>query len=220
MKKYILTISIGINLVFAVLMIRHLAVSHRINKIKKITYWLHRDEVLNHLQIDSNSIVFAGDSHTQQFELAELFGSLNVKNRGINFDTSTGLLKRVSELTKGARKVFIEIGSNDVTQKIPKGTTVSNINRIVEKIRTESPKTIIYVESIIPMKNHQMLIDTLNKAIRNLCDAHKLSFINLDPLFLKDGLNPKYDSGDGVHLNSKGYFAWKGILTPYIFIRE
>jgi lysophospholipase L1-like esterase len=101
-------------------------------------------------------------------------------------------------------------------KKIPGDSTILNLKIIVEKIKTKSPKTTVYIESVLPMKNDQALIDTLNKAIRILCNTHKISFINLDPVFLKDGLNPKYDFGDGVHLNSKGYFAWKSILVPYI----
>ncbi|MDB5136873.1 MAG: sialate O-acetylesterase [Mucilaginibacter sp.] len=180
-------------------------------------YWLHRDEVLKSLLVDSNSFVFAGDSHIQEFELAEIFHSIKMKNRGICYDTSLGLLNRVDELTKGQpAKVFIEIGVNDLAQNKPVDTVVKNLANIVNNIATKSPNSKIYLQSVLPNKLTLEKILLLNKRIKELATTRNIMYIDLQTSFLDKGLKKKYDSGDGVYLNSAGYFKWRDILLPYV----
>src|SRR5258708_19960927 len=115
MKKYLLLGSLILNVVFLYFAVRHFVNAPKQIVPQKSPYWLHRKNIFDMIPIDSNDIIFAGDSHTQRFEVAEFFHSLKVKNRGINYDTSTGLLTRIHALTKThPSKIFIKIALNDL----------------------------------------------------------------------------------------------------------
>ena len=78
-------------------------------------------ELFESLSRNSHSIVFLGNSLTQNFELSEFFPNHKIKNRGINGDVSAGILNRVKSITAlHPSKIFIEMGINDL------GTGVSN----------------------------------------------------------------------------------------------
>ncbi|HTE00292.1 MAG TPA: GDSL-type esterase/lipase family protein [Mucilaginibacter sp.] len=217
MKKYLLAVSILINLVFLVLTTRHFLILPKIVPIDQTIGWQHRKGILDKMPIDSNLVVFAGDSHIQQFELAELFHSLKVKNRGINSDNSYSLLKRVDQLTKGSpSKIFIEIGTNDLSLKVPADSTIYHIGLILKTIKTQSPRTIVYLQSVIPNKFGGQQAAELNKKIKVLTAANHLTFIDLDPYFLDNGLKKEYDGGDGIHLSGAGFLKWRDVLLPYV----
>lgn len=185
--------------------------------VYQTSYWLHRKDIFDSMPADSNSIVFAGDSHIEHFALTEVFHSLQIKNRGINYDTSNGLLKRVDELAKDQpAQLFIEIGTNDLTLHIAADSIIHNLEQILQRMQIKSPNSRIYLQSVIP--NHFNLPErsVLNNKIKQLAFMHHASFIDLDPSFLDGGLKKQYDSGDGVHLNGAGYLKWKAILLPYM----
>src|SRR5688572_792456 len=84
------------------------------NNKPSVPYFLNRQQVFRLLPNDSDEIIFAGNSHAHNFEVAELFKLPNIKNRGINGDNSLGLLERLDEITESKpKKIFIEIGIND-----------------------------------------------------------------------------------------------------------
>ena len=215
MKKGVLIISLLINVLLIGYIVKLCLFKPRSNN--QINYFLNRNKYLDILPNDSSSIVFGGDSHIQNFELAEMFKSTVFKNRGISYDTSLGLLHRIDELTNGnPSKIFIEIGTNDANQRIPVENTISNINSILNSIQSKSPRTQVYLQSVMPNKFNLSQILILNKNIQAIADARHLTFINLDPYFLSNGLKKQYDSGDGVHLNGEGYLKWKDVLKKYL----
>jgi lysophospholipase L1-like esterase len=219
MKRYIIIIiSISINILFFVLTIRHFVNQpKKDDQVKTIKYWLHRDEVFTKLPVDTGSVVFVGDSHTQQFELAELFHSIKVKNRGINYDTSMRIIKRLNTITNlKPSKVFIEIGVNDLNIGLSEKQVSLDINNIILRIKAQSPLTRIYLESVLPTKSLLVKIKNLNKLLAPIAQADKITFINLDPYFADNGLKNQYDSGDGIHLNGEGYLKWRDVLVKYL----
>jgi hypothetical protein len=100
MKKYILIVSICLNCLFLLLIIRHFILMPKLVINKSTTFFINRDLLLKQLPADTSDIVFFGDSHILEFEVNELFKSLKVKNRGICYDTSTSLLYRVKDIVK------------------------------------------------------------------------------------------------------------------------
>jgi len=85
----------------------------------KISYLLDRQNVYKLFPVTSNDIVLAGDSHTQFYDSQEYLKGYKIVNRGIMGDNSAGLLNRLDEITKGhPKKLFIQIGLNDIRHKI------------------------------------------------------------------------------------------------------
>jgi lysophospholipase L1-like esterase len=216
MKKIVLPASILLNIVLACYILRaHIFPVKQTNKTS--VYFTNRNKVLDSLPVDDSSIIFGGDSHIQNFELSEIFKSLEFKNRGISYDTSLGLLNRIDELTNGhPAKVFIEIGTNDLMQNVPLKNIENNIKAILVKIKTQSAGTKIFLQSVLPYEKTWQNGETLNNRLKFMADSMQVTFIDLSPYFLDKGLKKQYDSGDGVHLNSKGYYKWRDILKKYL----
>jgi lysophospholipase L1-like esterase len=173
-------------------------------------------------------IVFLGNSITDRVDLNELLGMSNVHNRGISGDITFGVLQRLDEVINGQpAKVFILIGINDVSRNIPDSVILSNYKKIVKRIKTGSPHTKIYFQTLMPVnneftqfKNHYNKdehILWLNEQIKILGKKEKITVIDLYPDFLNDQnkLNKEYTL-DGLHPNAEGYKVWKSILLKYL----
>ena len=195
---------------------------------KYSTFYMQRSSLFNKLSITSKDIVFIGNSITNGAEWNELFPQKRVKNRGISGDTSEGVFDRLDAVVKGKpAKIFILIGVNDISREIKVETIVLNMKRIVEKIQKESPKTKIYIQSILPVnpdfemfKGHMKpeLIKEINQFYQNIAQEYKVNYIDLYSHFLEDGtdkMNKKY-TNDGLHLLGERYLLWREIVKPYL----
>lgn len=195
---------------------------------KYSTFYVQRASLFSKLTITPKDIVFISNSITNGTEWNELFPRKRVKNRGISGDTSEGVYDRLDPVVKGKpAKIFILIGINDISRGIEVETIVQNMKRIVEKIQTESPKTKIYIQSILPVnpdfgmfKGHQkpQLIKEINQQYQNIAKEYKVNYINLYPHFLEEGtdrMNEKY-TNDGLHLLGEGYLLWSEIIKQYL----
>ncbi len=180
------------------------------------------------VNIDSSSIVFVGNSLTQQFELAELFRNVNIRNRGINGDNSLGMLIRLSDIIKPhPKKIFIEGGINDIKDGTTKEILLNNFKKILTRIQQESNTSKVYVQSILPVYSkgaaiqhspvkNQDIVDA-NKAIEDYCKQHSITFINLYTHFELNGeMNPNYCIADGLHISGEGYLLWTKLLETYV----
>ncbi len=241
-QRYILCASLFINLLFVVFVLRRLyfqyyyypkceAETHqqqeKFNKDPKNSlYFMNKDKLFKDLPNGTNEIIFVGDSHIQNFETSELLKIPNVINRGISGDITRGVYNRLNELTESKpKKIFIEIGVNDLLYNIPMETVMENYNKIIKKIKTDSPGTKIYVHSLLPTsvssnnKNTSVLPDIilLNQKLFEMCKKEGIDYIDLFSIFdLNDGLNPEFDNGDGLHLNGKAYLCWSARLKKYL----
>lgn len=195
---------------------------------KYSTFYVQRASLFSKLTITPKDIVFIGNSITNGTEWNELFPQKRVKNRGISGDTSEGVYDRLDPVVKGKpAKIFILIGINDISRGIEVETIVQNMKRIVEKIQTESPKTKIYIQSILPVnpdfgmfKGHEkpQLIKEINQQYQNIAKEYNVNYINLYPHFLEEGtdrMNKKY-TNNGLHLLGEGYLLWSKIIKPYL----
>jgi lysophospholipase L1-like esterase len=174
----------------------------------------NRQEIFKINPIDSNSIVFLGSSLTEGFDLSLFFNNNNFRNRGIGGDRTDQVLKRLFEVTQGKpKKIFLEIGVNDLFQGISIDSIFFNIKNIVSIIQKSTPKTKIYIYSIFPTQELNEKILILNK----YCNEGEIVYLNFYKiLYLNKGLNPLYSTGDGVHLNENGYIKWKEFIYPSI----
>jgi lysophospholipase L1-like esterase len=169
-----------------------------------------------------NPIVFLGDSITAYCEWRELFGHhLTILNRGIGGDTSTGVLSRISEVSRlHPKAVFLMIGTNDPQMMgLAPADTLQNYNAIIGAILRASPATVIYTESILPSRTPKFnkWSEQVNHEVRQLANGKSVIYVDLRPAFFDtDHLLDKRYTYDGLHLNVDGYLLWKRQINPII----
>lgn len=196
---------------------------------KQMIHWKRRNELFEALPASKKSIVFIGNSLTQNFEFAEFFQDSNIKNRGISGDKIIGVTNRILALKKlSPQKIFLEIGINDLTYGDSKESIVHNYKKLLDKIQDEFINTEIYVQSLFPIENkiqNTNIIDGakinidikfINEKIQKYAGDKGFFFIDTHIVFQLNGqLNPIY-SADGIHLSALGYMTWCNVLKPYL----
>jgi lysophospholipase L1-like esterase len=220
--KIILALSIMVNIYYTVKYINYrvwfLDHKHKMSNHTNIAY-RNRVELYNSLPVSNKSIVFIGDSETQGYELTEFFDNALFINRGMGGDKSSNIIKRLDAIIKAQpAKIFLEVGINDIIQKVPLASFTSNMNLIVKNIKTGAPNTRLYLQGIFPTNWVSTAnINAFNDTLRNIALKNSLTFIDLYTGFNDKGnLNRDFDAGDGLHLNYKGYQKWTAILKPYV----
>ncbi|MBI9067068.1 MAG: GH92 family glycosyl hydrolase [Salinivirgaceae bacterium] len=194
------------------------------NKAMK-AYYYHKKEHFESLPNTENEIIFLGNSITDGAEWFELFGgNPNIKNRGIGGDDTDGILDRLTEVTEShPAKVFMMIGTNDLAYGKSVDYVLNNYRKIIAQIQTESPKTEIYVQSVLPVDDAvhytrpNASILKINEGLIQITKEQSITYIDLTEAFKTDTgkLNPIY-SIDGLHVNGKGYLIWKDIINKYV----
>jgi lysophospholipase L1-like esterase len=191
-----------------------------------VTYFIGRNEVFTKLPNDTDEVIMLGNSLTHNFEWKEIFKNINIKNRGIKSDITKGILQRINEIVESKpKKVFIEIGINDLLRGFHIDTVFNNYTKIIQTIKLKSPKTRLYIQNIIPTKwsiydTNKPVIDSiivLNQKLKDYCEINNLKYIDLFSKFtIKGKLNPIYDCGDHLHLSGEGYLEWCKLISEYV----
>ena len=176
--------------------------------------------------LNLNDIVFLGNSITAGGnDWSERLNISNIKNRGIGGDTTDGVIARLDEIIYFKPKaVFLLIGINDLWNNPQTDSSIkrigNNIHKIAINISQKSPKTIIYVQTVLPVKKeiYKNQIISLNQIIKNnASNSNSYSVIDLYSIFVNDsGLIIDELSYDGVHLNEKGYDHWVKFIKPIV----
>ena len=199
-----------------------------INAFTQNAYWYQRVSLFDKLPIKSSDIVFLGNSITDGGEFSELFKMENCRNRGINSDVISGVSKRLHQVTNGKpKKIFLLIGINDVSHGKSASQIAAEYEKLVERIRTESPETELYLQSVMPINNsfnryknlqgRQDVIPELNEKIKDMAGRHQAVYIDLwEVLADTDGTLKKEYTNDGLHLLGAGYKAWGKAIEPYV----
>jgi len=191
-------------------------------------YWWHSKDMYDHLPDTRNEIVFLGNSITDGAEWYELLGNKRIRNRGISADVTEGILLRLDAITKlKPAKIFIMIGVNDLSRNITVSDITSNYRTILERIRRESPKTKVYIESVLPVNpatgmalnhtNKTDLIMELNGRLKELAAEFGHTYIDLFSLMADTNNHlPRKYSIDGLHLSYEGYRVWAEAIRQYV----
>jgi len=192
-------------------------------EVEKIArrHYLQRADFFAAHPPSSSDIVLLGDSLTAGGNWDELFPDLPIKNRGINADTTMGLLARMGPVTQGKpAAIFILIGTNDLPwyEHRHDEMILGTYREILEKIQKESPATRVYVESILPRAHsYSKRIQELNPRLKDMTESLGYTFIDLFPHFADANGALRADlNNDHLHLLAAGYQCWKEVLTPYI----
>lgn len=170
------------------------------------------------------SVVMIGDSLTDGAEWREMFPGLAVVNRGVDEDTTAGVLRRMDTITSTrARKAFVMIGINDFKE----GRTVEDVfddyRNIVSRLEESGMK--VFVQSTLACNEAKAewiscaairgKIRDLDRRLAGLASA-RVTFIDINAgLAGAGGLKPEL-TYDGVHLNGEGYRIWRDAISKFV----
>lgn len=197
-------------------------------------YYVQRMEYFNRMPPVKNAIVFLGNSITERAEWGELLADSKfpIVNRGIGGDNSFGILARIDEVLKASPKsIFIMDGINDQFRKLPHEVSIYNYRRIIKRIKARSPKTMIYLQSALPInealttepytKGRNVLVPDLNAKLKLLAQEEEVTYIDICPLFqdTQGILDPEYTS-DGIHLKPAAYIKWVDFLKGSGYLKR
>ena len=197
----------------------------------KTTYYEQKVSLFRLLPDTKKEIVFLGNSITDIGEWAEIWNNKKIRNRGISGDNTFGVLARLDEvLSSKPAKLFIMIGINDIAKGTPDNIIIRNYNAIIDQVLKASPKTKLYVQSILPANNNfkefvrhqnkEQHIKAINEALQNICAWRSIFYIDLYNRFVDaEGKLDKQYTNDGLHINGYGYMLWKSILQEKGYLK-
>ncbi|MDA8589389.1 GDSL-type esterase/lipase family protein [Flavobacteriaceae bacterium] len=175
--------------------------------------------------LNKGDIVFLGNSITAGGNDWSIRLSYpNIRNRGIGGDVTEGVLHRLDEITYYEPKaVFLLIGINDLWNTSPFEPSVDyiskNIIRITQEIKKKSPKTKVFVQTILPVEKpiYRIPINEINNFLKSEESKNSYSIIDLHSVFVDDkGLIIEDFFSDGIHLTEQGYNNWVKIIRPIV----
>jgi lysophospholipase L1-like esterase len=184
-------------------------------------HYEQRADFFHRYPVNKGDIVFLGDSITDGGCWEELFPGVPLKNRGINADTTAGVLKRLDDLLlPGPAAIFLLIGTND----LPWYTYQRNedilheYRQILNRVKELSPTTQVFVQSLLPRrKRFSRRIRGLNTALQSLATEFSYTYIDLYSHFVGTrGELRRELTNDNLHLLAGGYTLWVELLTPYV----
>ncbi|MBL7873871.1 MAG: sialate O-acetylesterase [Cyclobacteriaceae bacterium] len=192
-------------------------------------YWV-RMENFKRESLLPGKIVFVGNSITEGGNWKKLLKDSTIINRGISGDNTFGLLARANEIIKlKPSKLFVLIGTNDLSKNIPDEAIIENIFNFISKVKSASPGTKIFVHSILPVNetvekfprqfNNGSHILIINDQLSRYAERMRYTYVDLYGKFLdKQGRLDPVLTFDGLHLNGAGYQRWVEVLKTLKYL--
>ncbi|MBL7862339.1 MAG: sialate O-acetylesterase [Cyclobacteriaceae bacterium] len=186
-------------------------------------YWVRLEKFKKETALPGK-IVFLGNSITEGGNWKRLLKDSTIINRGISGDNTFGMLARIDEVVAlKPASLFILIGTNDLSKKIPVEAIIENIFAIVSQVKAGSPKTKIFVQSIFPVNetvekfpaqfNNGSNILIINDQLSRYGERLRYTYVDVYSKLLDDqGRLHKNYTWDGLHLNAAGYQRWVEVL--------
>jgi lysophospholipase L1-like esterase len=163
------------------------------------------------------TVLFLGDSITQNGDWATWFPDVTTLNCGIAGNSSEDVLGRLDTVVEARPdEIVLLIGTNDLGMRRNVEQLVRNIQSILVDLRRDLPGSRMLVQSVLPRgREFADRIREANIHLRQFAPTVHAQYLDLWPtMALEDGeLNPAY-SDDRLHLNAAGYEAWLTELRP------
>lgn len=221
-KTFVLFLIVAVLFVFAFMYARDNNLLENVFHIKpQIKVKVKEKEVKT---MDYN-YVFIGDYHTEGLVFDEFYKPyVRVSS---DLYTTNDILDNLKEniYVYNPTDVFIELGSNELTDEDSISDMVNNLKRIVRGIQNNRSLATIYVESIYPINDtiegfdSNLSIEIIKKAnseIESICKSLDVNYIDIySELSTGDLLKEDY-TDDGVKLNEDGYRKVFKIINRYI----
>lgn len=179
----------------------------------------HRYDSFRGLAVDSTNIVFMGNSITDMHDWAEAFANPHILNRGVSGALSCEVLANLDPVIAGRpAKFFLMIGTNDLGSDTLPQQVADNVRKIVQRFRRESPRTELYIQSILPStvgKRTLELEQETNNLLKEIAQQEGVRYIDLWDA-LSGICTDEQLSLDGLHLTVAGYKVWCDSIAPYV----
>ncbi|SET76743.1 Lysophospholipase L1 [Enterococcus malodoratus] len=189
-------------------------------------------------------IVFVGSSLMEIFPIEKFQSernlelSLHIYNRGVRATTTKDVLEHLNTLIfdLSPRKIFMNIGTNDIGFGVSEEESLANYVTILTKIKEKLPETKVYVMKFYPINSVDEFIDPrsgekgrysdkrTNENLAEMSDkigqfAEKLDYAYIDVNnHLSDSIGNlrKELTFDGAHMFPSGYEIVLDNLMPYL----
>ena len=174
-------------------------------------------------------ILFIGDSITQNWTDPDWGGDRrgrrvwaefyekNSLNFGVGADKTQNALWRMDHMhiAKLHPKVaVIMIGTNNLKDTAP--DIAAGVKAIIEKTKKFYPGIHIILVSILPNQRANDVMMQANDVIRTFDDGQTVYYLDLVPLFVREGGNWKGLGGDHLHPKETGYRMWAEAMEPLL----
>jgi lysophospholipase L1-like esterase len=186
------------------------------------TLWLTRRTAwAKTVEQDKGAVVFLGDSITQGWGggLGAAFPGMKVANRGIDGDTTRGVLIRLQDvLALRPSAVVILVGTNDLALGATPEMAAGNLRLILGALKQHNASMPVILNQVFPssaVKNRpaeqiKMLNALLRAAVKN---DSQVTLLETWPLFAApDGDAIPAEFPDLLHPNEAGYARWAAAL--------
>ncbi len=192
---------------------------------------------------EPGGVLFTGSSLMEQFPIVEMCVSAGVKgrvyNRGIGGTTTDDFLREIDTVLLALKpsKVFINIGTNDMTDRVYgekwKDHLAENYEKILQTAKEKIPDAVLYCMAYYPTNHHLpdanewtygMLKDRTreniaecNARVKALAEKYGYQYIDVNEgLYDDQGEQKKEFAIDGVHMITEGYRVVFENLKPYL----
>lgn len=168
------------------------------------------------------TVVFLGSSQTAGWKYMGYFK--DVVNKGVVSNNTSKILSSLqSVIDLHPDKVFILEGINEIHGDMK--VILDRYGKIVERINRDSPQTVVFVQSVLPVVNRKDLnndrIVEFNKGLQAMCGQYQnCIYVDLHSHFLAGGTMNKELTSDGVHLKPGGYHLWQSLIEYYVTERN
>ncbi len=158
-------------------------------------------------------VVMLGDSLTEGNDWQAAFPNVQVANRGIDGDSTQGMLKRLDTvLDLKPKKVFVMAGINDLSwYRRPVREIFQRYTKMIDALgqggATVYVQSTLKVGPVFPRQTNAAVAD-LNDQLRAYCDQGHCRYIDLNPVLAPKGTLGQDYTYDQLHLNAAGYEKW------------
>ncbi|MGN6408530.1 MAG: GDSL-type esterase/lipase family protein [Curtobacterium sp.] len=166
---------------------------------------------------ERTSVLFLGDSITEQGSWDAWLPDERTVNQGIGGDTTEGVLARLEAVVAEQPEVIVLlIGTNDFgNHRKSVEHVVRGVESVLVTLRRELPGVRLLLVSILPRQaEYTAKIEEANRHLRQFVATCHAQYLDAWPA-LADGdhLDERY-TDDGLHLTEDGYRAYVAELVP------
>ena len=192
------------------------------------SHWKQRSEIISTANKEKYKVIFLGNSLTEMFDVNYYFQDSSLLNAGITGDFTEGLVKRCDAIIQlKPEKLFIEIGINDIIEKVSLKEICTNYETLIKKIRQESPNTKIYIQSNLPVIiRHPSLLTSnadvnnlvieQNKNLQQISKKYNCIYVDIYNELMQEKNKESLFIPDGIHLTPYAYSIWTSVVKPYL----
>lgn len=171
----------------------------------------------------TKSILFIGDSITENFDTRKYLSDFYTENKGVSGVTTVDTPDRLTKewFSNEPDFIFICIGTNDLAQGYSDDYILENIYKIVSFCKAESGSSEIILTSLFPTRFNKARpnprIRSFNDKLEELSKKTGVEFFNIHGNFTDESMRMNIPfTTDGLHLSEKAYERWAELIRAYL----